>query len=107
LGGGLCCGLLWETWNYWAGAKWVYTVPFVGFLKVFEMPILGFVGFLPFSLEAYVMTNSAFVLFEGIKRRKAVSHRFALWLAVSVCFILFCHLMFMGIDRRTVVTFRP
>ena len=24
---GLVCGLLWEFWNYWAGAQWIYNVP--------------------------------------------------------------------------------
>ena len=61
---GLICGGLWEFWNFWAESKWVYTVPFVDWLKVFEMPILGFGGFPPFAVECYVMTN--FVsLFRG------------------------------------------
>lgn len=65
---GLVCGFLWEFWNYWAGSKWVYTVPFVGdFLKVFEMPLLGFLGFPPFALECYVMYN--FILhFQKLER---------------------------------------
>ncbi|MEW6264042.1 MAG: hypothetical protein AB1641_13280 [Thermodesulfobacteriota bacterium] len=54
---GLICGGLWEFWNYWAVSKWVYDVPHVGWLKVFEMPLLGFGGFPPFAVELYVMTN--------------------------------------------------
>ena len=27
---GMICGLLWEFWNFWAEAKWVYAVPWVG-----------------------------------------------------------------------------
>ncbi|HWP35130.1 MAG TPA: hypothetical protein VNM66_05990, partial [Thermodesulfobacteriota bacterium] len=50
--GGIC-GLLWEAWNFWAGTKWVYTVPWVGTVKLFEMPLLGFLGFPPFALEAF------------------------------------------------------
>ena len=38
------CGLLWEFWNYWSGAKWVYNVPILPDVKLFEMPILGFAG---------------------------------------------------------------
>lgn len=53
LAAGGTCGLLWEAWNYWAGTKWVYTVPFVGEVKLFEMPLLGFLGFPPFALEAF------------------------------------------------------
>lgn len=33
--------------------KWKYNVPYVGFLKIFEMPILGYFGYLPFALEIY------------------------------------------------------
>lgn len=51
---GLFCGILWEGWNYWAGLKWTYEVPFVGGLKVFEMPILGYLGFAVFAVESYV-----------------------------------------------------
>ncbi len=53
--GGLICGFLWEFWNFWAGAKWIYTIPFVGRWKVFEMPVLGFLGFPPFALECFSM----------------------------------------------------
>lgn len=63
---GLICGVLWEFWNFWAVSKWVYDIPYVGRLKVFEMPILGFGGFPPFALECYAMTG--FVsLFRGGK----------------------------------------
>ena len=48
---GLVCGVLWETWNYWARVKWMYTVPGFESLKVFEMPLAGFLGFPPFALE--------------------------------------------------------
>ncbi len=30
---GMICGLLWEFWNFWAEAKWVYAVPWVGKYK--------------------------------------------------------------------------
>jgi hypothetical protein len=52
---GLVCGGLWEFWNYWAGAKWHYTVPILGDVKIFEMPVLGYLGFPPFAVECYVM----------------------------------------------------
>jgi hypothetical protein len=52
---GLICGLLWEFWNFWAYSKWVYTVPFFEETKGFEMPFLGFLGFPPFAVQAYVM----------------------------------------------------
>ena len=55
LGSGAVCGVLWEFWNYWAAARWSYSVPYLGDLKIFEMPVLGYLGFLPFALEAYAM----------------------------------------------------
>ncbi len=35
--------------------KWIYNVPFVGFWHIFEMPLLGYGGYLPFSLELYAL----------------------------------------------------
>jgi hypothetical protein len=52
---GLICGVLWEFWNYWAGRKWIYSVPYFSEPKIFEMPLYGFLGFLPFGAECYVM----------------------------------------------------
>lgn len=52
---GLICGFLWEFWNYWAAAKWFYTVPLWGKVKLFEMPVVGYLGFPAFALEVFVM----------------------------------------------------
>ena len=58
LASGLVCGVLWEFWNYWAESRWTYTVPYAGDLKIFEMPVAGYLGFPPFALECYAMYNS-------------------------------------------------
>jgi hypothetical protein len=58
LAAGLGCGLLWESLNYWAPIKWIYTVPFFEELKIFEMPVLGFLGFPPFAVECYAVIES-------------------------------------------------
>ena len=55
LAAGLICGFLWEFWNYWGGTKWLYNVPILPEVKIFEMPILGFGGFPPFAVECFVM----------------------------------------------------
>jgi len=55
LASGLLCGFLWEFWNYWALSKWTYTVPYFGNVKLFEMPVLGFLGFPPFAIECWAM----------------------------------------------------
>jgi len=55
LAAGLLCGFVWEFWNYWAGAKWIYTVPVPPHVKIFEMPVAGFLGFPPFAVECFTM----------------------------------------------------
>lgn len=55
LAGGAVCGLLWEFWNYWALSKWTYTVPYFGNVKLFEMPLPGYLGFPPFAVECWAM----------------------------------------------------
>ena len=52
----LICGLCWETWNYYALAKWVYAVPWAHRFQVWEMPIAGFAGYLPFGVECAAVT---------------------------------------------------
>lgn len=52
---GLVCGILWEFWNYWAAAKWVYVFPILQGWKIFEMPLPGYLGFPPFAVECFVM----------------------------------------------------
>ncbi len=46
----LLCGFFWEMWNYYSLAKWTYNIPFVYRFRIFEMPILGYMGYLPFGL---------------------------------------------------------
>ena len=53
--GGFLCGVLWEFWNYWSGAKWHYTVPIMEHTKIFEMPLPGYFGFPAFALECFTM----------------------------------------------------
>jgi hypothetical protein len=47
----LVCGFFWEMWNFRSLARWEYTVPFVNVVHIFEMPLLGYTGYLPFGLE--------------------------------------------------------
>lgn len=51
--GALICGWFWEMWNFRALPKWEYSIPYLGFARVFEMPALGYLGYLPFGLEVY------------------------------------------------------
>lgn len=51
--GGLLAGAAWEGFNFPARARWVYTVPGFTDLKLFEMPLLGFVGFPVLALYSF------------------------------------------------------
>jgi len=53
----LVCGCFWEMWNYYSLAKWEYCIPFVHGFKIFEMPILGYAGYIPFGLECATIGN--------------------------------------------------
>ena len=53
----LICGFFWEMWNYFSYAKWLYSIPFVQRFHIFEMPILGYAGYLPFGLECAVVAE--------------------------------------------------
>jgi hypothetical protein len=102
---GAVCGLLWELWNYWAGARWHYTVPFVGDLKLFEMPLLGFLGFPPFALECAALI-SLFWWVQGRVQRLPRSKAILVWALIAAAAVLFFALVFTGIDRMTVDSFR-
>jgi len=99
LSAGLFCGLLWELWNFWAQAKWIYTVPFFEEVKLFEMPLLGFLGFPPFAVSAYAMYR---ILLLALNRA-GIWQRCICWLLIA----FFCLLCFAGIDRYTVVSYIP
>jgi hypothetical protein len=55
LAAGLICGVTWELFNFWAGAKWKYTVPILPQLRLFEMPLLGYAGFPAFAVECFAI----------------------------------------------------
>jgi hypothetical protein len=94
LASGLVCGLFWEWCNYGAGSKWRYTLPYWGFGKLFEMPALGFIGFMPFALEVHAMHQAAIRLWSRMGRIQHI---------VTACVgFLFWLAAFYGIDRWTV-----
>lgn len=51
----LTCGILWEMWNWRAMPKWEYDISYAEWLRLFEMPLLGYGGYLPFGLETYAL----------------------------------------------------
>lgn len=62
--GCLICGFFWEMWNFYSYPKWVYQVPLVNFLHVFEMPLLGYSGYIPFSMELFALYHFVAGLFR-------------------------------------------
>ena len=53
----LFCGFFWELWNVKSYAHWVYSIPFVQKVHIFEMPVLGYLGYLPFGLECKAVAS--------------------------------------------------
>jgi hypothetical protein len=53
----LLCGFFWEMWNFNSLAHWEYSVPFVQRFHLFEMPVLGYGGYLPFGLECMTVSR--------------------------------------------------
>jgi hypothetical protein len=68
--GVLLTAFFWEMWNYLSYPKWVYHVPWGGWLKVFEMPILGYGGYLPFAMELFALYH----FLAGLVGRKRTAY---------------------------------
>jgi hypothetical protein len=93
---GLIAGLCWESLNFWARAKWIYTVPFFDRLKLFEMPLAGFLGFPPFAVECTVLYRvlvhlrlaPAFGVFAGARQVLADRRRTVAAVALGLTFSL-------------------
>lgn len=60
--GGLAIGLLWEMLNARARGHWIYTVPGLEEVKLFEMPVPGFLGFPVLALDGWVTWNALALL---------------------------------------------
>jgi hypothetical protein len=53
----LVCGFFWEMWNYKSLSHWEYAIPIVHRFQIFEMPLLGYAGYLPFGLECVAIAQ--------------------------------------------------
>lgn len=49
----LVTGFWWEMWNVYSLPKWTYNIPYVGFWHVFEMPLLGYLGYPVFGIAVF------------------------------------------------------
>lgn len=95
---GLICGFLWETFNYWAGAKWMYVLPRITGPKIFEMPLLGYSGFPAFALECF----TAWSLFTAKWKEINLQSKYTLALAG----VIFSLVMLHAIDKYTVISYK-
>jgi hypothetical protein len=65
MAGTLFTGIWWELWNYYSLPKWTYTVPYVGFWKVFEMPIIGYLGYPFFGIIIFSYMGIMLMVITG------------------------------------------
>jgi hypothetical protein len=63
----LLCGFFWEMWNFASLARWGYNIPYVDAFRIFEMPVLGYAGYVPFGIECAVII--ALVLSDATAER--------------------------------------
>jgi Domain of unknown function (DUF4332) len=100
---GLVCGALWEAWNFWARTRWIYTVPGFEGLKLFEMPLLGFLGFPPFAVECVVVVRFLGTLWTRSAFPRRLAATFGIPLAAAATLAAFT-----AVEQVTVDSFyRP
>ena len=68
----LVCGVFWEMWNHYSYPKWAYSIPYVQRFQIFEMPVLGYFGYLPFGLQCGVVADFVARLTTPTTKPKAV-----------------------------------
>jgi hypothetical protein len=95
--GGFTAGLVWEFFNFWAGTHWEYSLPYLDFWRVFQMPVFGFFGFMPFALEVF----AAFILLRFLWDK--LTGRPILRAAAAAVVLAFDFWVFSLIDLHTVL----
>ncbi|HTO96869.1 MAG TPA: DUF4332 domain-containing protein [Myxococcales bacterium] len=108
LAGGAAIGFLWELFNIAARGKWIYTVPFFEEAKLFEMPVLGFLGFPPFAVDCFVVWQllvlaGVAVGLDGRARPGSGLRRLGAFVVAAV----FTALVAVGMEDRTISSVRP
>lgn len=106
--GGTLIGLLWELYNISARGKWIYTVPGLEELKLFEMPLLGFFGFPVFALGGFAFYQALVVsgLAAPDRGRGRPAPATMLGLAAMLA-IAFSALVLVGMQRHTISSMTP
>ncbi|UCF20225.1 MAG: DUF4332 domain-containing protein [Gemmatimonadota bacterium] len=116
LTGGLAIGFIWELYNIESRSKWIYTVPGLENLKLFEMPLLGFGGFPVFAVDCFVVYQTLVmagvaVPEEVVDRRSDINRTsrrlLPRRLMTATAALLFCTLVLLGMDRWNTDSVRP
>jgi len=94
---GLVTGILWEFWNFWAASHWKYSLPYLNFWRVFQMPVFGYTGFLPFALEIFALYQILFWVYRKLEGKTLVK------IIMSVFLLLFYGGCFYLIDTFSLV----
>ncbi len=106
--GGMLIGLLWELYNISARGKWIYTVPGLEELKLFEMPLLGFFGFPVFALGGFAFYQALVVSGLAAPDRGHARHApGSLRSLAAVLAIAFSSLILLGMERYTISSMTP
>ncbi len=106
--GGLAIGLVWELLNIGARSKWIYTVPGFEDVKLFEMPVLGFLGFPAFALDGFVTWQA--LVAAGLARPAAGRVRSApepARFAAGALAVAFSALTLLSMERGTIASTSP
>lgn len=112
LAGGLAVGFLWELYNIESRSKWIYTVPGFESFKLFEMPLLGFLGFPVFALDCFVVYQALVLMRVAVPddrgsddRRLRIEPRRTLTAVVAAAAFSLAALF--GMDRWNTDSVRP
>ena len=97
----LVFGLICQFSSFWAGSKWLYSLPGYDYFPIFELPILGYLV-LPFlAMDLYLLYCVAKIAFQrGWIRGRARK------ILVGLVIFIFVEGVIWGIDEITVITYR-
>lgn len=105
---GAALGVLWEAYNAAARGGWIYTVPFLEELKLFEMPPLGFLGFPVFALECFVIWQALILGGVAVPRDgPAASVAGSARVGAALAAVVFSAAMLLAMERRTISSLTP
>jgi len=106
--GGACIGFIWELLNINARGKWIYTVPGIEELKIFEMPVPGFFGFPPFAVECFILWQALVLAGVAVPRwGRALYASRAKRIAAGAAAVAFSVGVLIGMEWLTIDSYTP